>query len=107
MKNRREFLATVGAAGAASIVAGSVGAGSALPLESREKLAIDGGTPVRKTQLRYQPYGPQFYDDVEKRELIDVLESKKLLSAGGETTPRSSSSRKRTRPTSASSMPSA
>ena len=31
---------------------------------------------MRKTQLRYQHYGPQFYDEVEKRELLDVLESK-------------------------------
>jgi 8-amino-3,8-dideoxy-alpha-D-manno-octulosonate transaminase len=76
MKNRREFLASVGAAGAASIVAGSAGTVASLAAEGKEKLAIDGGTPVRKTQLRYHSYGPQFYDDVEKQELIDVLESK-------------------------------
>ena len=76
MKNRREFLATVGAAGAASILAGSGGARRSLAAEGTEKLAIDGGTPVRKTQLHSRPYGPQFYDDVEKRELLDVLESK-------------------------------
>jgi len=72
MKSRREFLATVGAAGAASIVAGSAGAAA----DDKAKLAIDGGTPIRKGQLSYRPYGPQFYDDVEKRELIEVLESK-------------------------------
>jgi len=76
MKNRREFLATVGAAGAASIVARSVGSAMCFGAEGTEKLAIDGGTPVRGTQLRYQPYGPQFYDEVERRELIEVLESK-------------------------------
>ncbi len=71
--NRREFLGTVGAAGAASILAGSAaGAIDADP----GKLAIDGGTPIRKQQLHYRPYGPQFYDDVEKQELIDVLDSK-------------------------------
>jgi 8-amino-3,8-dideoxy-alpha-D-manno-octulosonate transaminase len=75
-KNRREFLTTVGAAGAASMVAGSAGTVAGLAAEGKEKLAIDGGTPVRKTQLRYRPYGPQFYDDVEKQELIDVLQSK-------------------------------
>lgn len=75
-KNRREFLATVGAAGAASLLAGSGAARRSFAAGGKEKLAIDGGTPVRKTQLHYRPYGPQFYDDVEKRELIDVLESK-------------------------------
>lgn len=76
MKNRREFLATVGAAGAASILVGSGGTVGSHAAEGKQKLAIDGGTPVRKTQLRYQPYGPQFYDEVEKRELIEVLDSK-------------------------------
>ncbi len=72
IKSRRQFLATVGAAGAASIVAGSAGAAA----DDKAKLAIDGGTPIRKGQLSYRPYGPQFYDDVEKKELIEVLESK-------------------------------
>ena len=49
--------------------------GQALPT-GQEKLAIDGGTPVRKTALHSRPYGPQFYDDVEKQELLEVLESK-------------------------------
>ena len=39
-------------------------------------VAIDGGTPIRKTQLNYPFYGPQFYDDVEKQELLEVLASK-------------------------------
>jgi 8-amino-3,8-dideoxy-alpha-D-manno-octulosonate transaminase len=76
MANRREFLETVGALGVASILAGSGGARESLGAEGREKLAIDGGTPVRKDPLHSAPYGPQFYDDVEKRELIDVLESR-------------------------------
>jgi 8-amino-3,8-dideoxy-alpha-D-manno-octulosonate transaminase len=75
-KNRREFLATVGAAGAASIVAQPAATVASPVAIATEKLAIDGGDPVRNTLLRYQPYGPQFYDDVEKQELIDVLESK-------------------------------
>ncbi len=75
--NRREFLETIGAVGAASVLAGSA-AGAALPAVAADagKLAMDGGEPVRKNMLHYQPYGPQFYDDVEKQELIDVLESK-------------------------------
>ena len=76
MKNRREFLTTVGAAGAASIVAGSAGAVASVATGGKEKLAIDGGTPIRKTGLNYQFYGPQFYDDVEKQELLEVLASK-------------------------------
>ena len=72
MKNRREFMATVGAA---SIVAGS--AGTTVGSDSKEKLAIDGGTPVRKAPLHYQPYGPQFYNETEKSEILDVLESRK------------------------------
>jgi 8-amino-3,8-dideoxy-alpha-D-manno-octulosonate transaminase len=76
IKNRRQFLTTVGATGAASILAASGGTGKSIAAEAPEKLAIDGGTPVRKTPLHYRPYGPQFYDDVEKQELIDVLDSK-------------------------------
>jgi dTDP-4-amino-4,6-dideoxygalactose transaminase len=76
IKNRREFLATVGAAGGASILMASTGSRESLAAEGKEKLAIDGGTPVRKNALRSRPYGPQFYDDVEKQELIEVLESK-------------------------------
>ena len=75
IKSRRQFLATIGAAGAASALTGSAETVASLA-EGKAKLAINGGTPVRKTQLRYRPYGPQFYDDVEKQELLDVLESK-------------------------------
>ena len=74
--NRREFLEAVGALGAASILGGSGGAAPALADEGKEKLAINGGTPVRKNPLHSRPYGPQFYDDVEKQELIEVLESR-------------------------------
>jgi 8-amino-3,8-dideoxy-alpha-D-manno-octulosonate transaminase len=76
MKSRREFLATVGAAGAASILVASGEARRGLAAEGQQKLAIEGGTPVRKTMLSSRPYGPQFYDDVEKQELLDVLESR-------------------------------
>lgn len=74
MNNRRKFLTRVGALGAASMLVGSKPSPSgAAPVE---KLAIDGGTPIRKAQLRYRPYGPQFYDDVEKKELLDVIDSR-------------------------------
>jgi 8-amino-3,8-dideoxy-alpha-D-manno-octulosonate transaminase len=74
--SRREFLETIGALGAASILGGSGGAAPASGAEGQEKLAVQGGTPVRKNALHSRPFGPQFYDDVEKQELIDVLESK-------------------------------
>lgn len=75
-KNRREFLATVGTAGAGSFLAGAGRARRGAAAPAREKLAIDGGTPVRKTPLHARPYGPQFYDDIERRELIEILESR-------------------------------
>jgi len=77
MKSRREFLRTVGATGTAAVLSGSVNLTPSVAAEQAEKLALDGGTPVRKGHLHSQPYGPQFYDDVEKQELIDVLESRR------------------------------
>ena len=77
MKNRRQFLSAAGAVGAASILAGSGGVRRSFAARDTEKLAIDGGTPVRKTPLGYQPYGPQYYNEVEKRELLEVLESRR------------------------------
>lgn len=73
-RNRRQFLEAVGAS---SIVAGIAGAGISLGGEVKEKLAIDGGTPVRKSLLSHHAYGPQFYDEVEKREILEVLESRR------------------------------
>ncbi|MBN2474028.1 MAG: DegT/DnrJ/EryC1/StrS family aminotransferase [Pirellulales bacterium] len=77
IKSRREFLATVGVAGAASVLVGSSEARRGFAAEGQQKLAIDGGTPVRKTLLSSSPYGPQFYDEVEKREILEVIESRK------------------------------
>lgn len=70
--SRRRFLESIGTA---SILAGSGLSLTALGA-GEEKLALDGGAPVRKQLLGARPYGPQFYDDVEKRELLDVLDSK-------------------------------
>ena len=74
-QNRREFIADVGSTGAASILAASAVA-SASGAADQTSLAINGGPPIRRTVLYSQPYGPQFYDDVEKRELLEVLEAK-------------------------------
>lgn len=82
--NRRAFLQSIGAVGAASVWAASAGASVAQAADVKDKLAVEGGVPVRKKALSSGPYGPQFYDDVEKRELIEVLESKSPFRWRGE-----------------------
>ena len=64
MTNRRKFL-----------VAASAAAG--VRANAAAKLAIEGGEPVRQSALRADYWGTQFYDDKEKKELLDVLESKR------------------------------
>jgi len=71
--NRRKFLETIGTA---SLLMGSGAPLRSLAAGAEQKLALDGGQPVRKNRLGSRPYGPQFYDDVEKRELLEVLESR-------------------------------
>jgi hypothetical protein len=71
--SRRDFLAACGAAAGASLAGGLAAAGSPSPAE---KLAIDGGEPVRQAALSARPPGPQYYDDEERKELLDVLESR-------------------------------
>jgi len=73
--SRREFLETVGLVGTASALAGS-GAWASLLAEDPNRLAIDGGKPVRKTPLGTGPYGPQYYGDEEKKELAEVIDSR-------------------------------
>ncbi len=72
--SRRQFLRTVGAASAATMWAATAARG-ATPANP-DKLALDGGAPVRTQMLHSRPYGPQFYDHVERQELLDVLESR-------------------------------
>jgi 8-amino-3,8-dideoxy-alpha-D-manno-octulosonate transaminase len=74
--SRREFLKAVGGAGVVTQLVGVGGLMASVPASGAEKLAADGGTPVRTSPLRSRPSGPQFYDDVEKRELLEVLESR-------------------------------
>ena len=76
---RRKFLATAtGLASAAWLTTGPAANASATPVVSAPAgpLAIAGGPPVRATMLEAKLSGPQYYDDEEKRELIDVLENR-------------------------------
>lgn len=63
MIDRRKFLAA------------SATAAAARAAES-DKLAIDGGVPVRERALTGRNWGPQYYDDAERGHLNDVLESR-------------------------------
>jgi hypothetical protein len=90
--SRREFLAAVGAVGAASILE-TAAAAPGHAAEPAEKLAINGGEPVRAQPLHNSAFGPQFYDEVEQR------------AAGEAMSPRCCSSRRRMPSTSAPSMP--
>ncbi len=82
--NRRQFMEAMGAASALMGAATALGNFQA---EKPERLAIDGGTPVRSSQLGSAPYGPLFYDEDEERELLDVLRSRSpFRRAGGKVT---------------------
>jgi dTDP-4-amino-4,6-dideoxygalactose transaminase len=64
--NRRKF------------VLGTAAATAAAAAQQQQKPAADGGnTPVRETPLRAGYIGSDFYDDKERRELNDVLETKR------------------------------
>lgn len=62
---RRQFIAA--AAAAASIPAAS----------GEEKLAIDGGPAVRGKLLQNTFWGTQYYDEREREQLLDVLETRR------------------------------
>ena len=76
---RRDFLATAtGLVSAAWLAKGPGMNLSAAPIASADPgpVAMEGGTPVRDTMLEPKLSGPQYYDEEEKRELIDVLENR-------------------------------
>src|SRR5262245_4933175 len=41
------------------------------------KLAVTGGSPVRTRPLRAGFWGPQYYDDKEQQQLMDVLTTRR------------------------------
>ncbi|HYM10768.1 MAG TPA: DegT/DnrJ/EryC1/StrS family aminotransferase, partial [Bryobacterales bacterium] len=63
MVNRREFVA---AAAAAAGVA-----------QAKPRLAVEGGAPVREKPLRATFFGPEYYDDKERAQLIEVVETRR------------------------------
>ncbi len=65
---RRGFLSAATGLASATLLA-RAGKGSA-----PSPLALDGGTPVRATMLQVRYPGPAYYDDDERRELVDVLD---------------------------------
>ncbi|HWB97261.1 MAG TPA: DegT/DnrJ/EryC1/StrS family aminotransferase [Bryobacteraceae bacterium] len=61
MVNRRRFLAAAAAATSAA--------------QAAPELAIDGGKPVRDVPLHSRFFGPLYYDEKERQQLIDVVET--------------------------------
>jgi len=78
--DRREFLAAAtGLASAALLAKGSEAATTPAPVNPASlagPLALEGGAPVRATMLEAKLSGPQYYDEGERRELVDVLENR-------------------------------
>lgn len=87
--DRRAFLATVTGITATALLSNPAEAGSA-PAPSGSgaantagsspsaagALAINGGSPVRATKLACNFPGPLYYDEQERRELLDVLDQR-------------------------------
>jgi 8-amino-3,8-dideoxy-alpha-D-manno-octulosonate transaminase len=77
---RRRFLtAAAGIAPTALLAKAAPGTTTPLAKEAAPaggRLAIEGGAPVRATPLRVNFSGPNFYDDEERRELLEVLDGR-------------------------------
>ncbi len=75
---RREFLAAAtGLASTALLAKNAQGTAAPVTFASASgPLALEGGTPVRASMLEAKLSGPQYYDEEEKRELVDVLENR-------------------------------
>src|SRR5437879_11201390 len=64
MADRRTFLAATAVTAAASADA------------SAQQLAVNGGSPVRSRPLTGANWGPQYFGEEERQQLLDVLESR-------------------------------
>ncbi len=50
---------------------------AAVTSKAEPKLAVSGGTPVRSQPLKASYWGPEYYDDKEQQQLMDVLASRR------------------------------
>jgi 8-amino-3,8-dideoxy-alpha-D-manno-octulosonate transaminase len=77
--DRRTFLATTTGLAAASLISKgqpSIAAPAGAMNRAAGALALNGGTPVRAAMLDSKSPGPQYYDQEERQEVLDVLESR-------------------------------
>ncbi len=81
--DRRAFLAATTGLAASSLLARSqpgvaapAGLGSSLTAAAPGPLAMHGGTPVRAAMLHAKNPGPQYYDDEERRAVLEVIDSR-------------------------------
>jgi len=63
MIDRRKFLAAAGAGVTAA--------------QAEPELAISGGAPVRTRPLKAGFWGPQYYDEKEQQQLMDVMATRR------------------------------
>ncbi len=73
---RREFLAAATGLASAALAAKPPDAAARTDVAAGSPLALDGGMPVRATPLQTNFPGPLYYDDEERRELLDVLDGR-------------------------------
>jgi len=77
---RRKFLAAAAGSATAGLLAQNSSIEAAAPIAGSDpaalRLAIDGGSPVRATELRANFPGPHYYDNEERREVLEVLEGR-------------------------------
>ena len=78
--DRRTFLAAATGLASTSWLASTTKGAVSTPAPAAsvapETLAIEGGKPVRAKMLEAKLSGPQYYDDEERRELVEVLDNR-------------------------------
>lgn len=79
--DRRKFLVTATGVASAALLGRNPDADESEPVAGGAALAggalaVDVGSPVRATPLRANFPGPLYYDDQERRELLDVLDAR-------------------------------
>ncbi len=76
--DRRKFLEVAAGVSSAAWLADShpAGARTGPVSEGEGELALEGGKPVRATMLEARLPGPQYYDNDERGELLDVLNNR-------------------------------